>query len=133
MARPAKTFPPPGLVQDEHGRRASPQALPHRRRRREGQGSPRKLENERDNNGGSLPPELTVAEAAALFLREVETDKGLNHQTFIWYRRNLQRLIARLGNRKLKSLTKLDGTEYKRWLKEEARTRPTGRRPAEGR
>jgi len=128
MARPANPFPHQGwyktnlggkrrkLCRIEEGIKKARDIL-------------RNLEGERESHGGSLPPELTVAEAAALFLREVETDKGPNHPTFIWYRRNLQRVIARLGNRKLKSLSKIDGTEYKRWLKEEARTKPTGRRP----
>lgn len=87
----------------------------------------RELQSERFHTG-RLAPDLTVEEAAALFLREVETDKGAKHRTFQFYRSKLQRLVERLGSRKLRSLTKIDGSEYKRWLKDAARTRPTGRR-----
>lgn len=87
-----------------------------------------RLKVERDQGGGELPPELTLAEAAALFLREVETDKGAEHKTFIFYKQNLQRLITRAGPRRLRTLTQQDGVNYKKWLKQEARTRPTGRR-----
>lgn len=87
-----------------------------------------RLKVERHDGGGRLPPELTVAEAAALFLREVETDKGPDHRTFTFYQRNLQRLIARVGNRRLRTITQQDATAYKGWLKSDARTKPTGRR-----
>ena len=87
----------------------------------------RKLQSETFHTG-QIAPDLSVAEAAALFLREVETDKGEQHRTFQCYRSKLQRLVDRLGSRKLRSLSKIDGSEYKRWLKEVARTRPTGRR-----
>lgn len=77
---------------------------------------------------GQLPPELTVAEAAALLLREVETDKGPDHRTFTFYQRNLQQLITRIGGRRLRTVTQQDAVAYKRWRKSEARTKPTGRR-----
>ena len=65
-----------------------------------------RLRVEKHDNGGRLPPELTVAEAAAMFLREVETDKGAGHRTFDFYRSKLQRLVERLGGRKLRSLSR---------------------------
>lgn len=89
----------------------------------------RKLQSERFQTG-QLFPEMTVAEAAALFLRQVETDKGPAHKTFQFYKRNLQRLVDRLGSRKLRSLRQTDGVEYKRHLLE-ARRKPTGRRPGQ--
>jgi hypothetical protein len=72
-----------------------------------------------------LPPELTLAEAAALFLKEAETDKGPEHRTFDFYRHNLQRLVARLGNRRLRMVSQQDGVDYKAWLKAGTRTKPT--------
>jgi len=87
-----------------------------------------RLKVEKHDNGGRLPPELTVAEAAALFLRELETDKGAEHRTFGFYESKLQRLVERLGDRKLRSLTQQDGISFKSFLKGEARTKPTGRR-----
>lgn len=92
-----------------------------------------RLRVEKHDNGGRLPPELTVAEAAALFLRETETDKGAGHRTFGFYKSKLLRLIDRLGGRKLRSLTQQDGVEYKAYLKGEARTKPTGRRKGQQR
>jgi hypothetical protein len=44
---------------------------------------------------------------------------------------NLQRLGDRLGDRKLRSLTRQDGVAYKGWLKGEARTKPTRARSRE--
>ena len=79
MARPAKPFPHQGWFKTNMG------GGPRRKLCRIEEGIKkardilRNLEGERESNGGSLPPELTVAEAAALFLREVETDKGPNH------------------------------------------------------
>ncbi|MFO0926135.1 MAG: tyrosine-type recombinase/integrase [Gemmataceae bacterium] len=128
MARPAKPFPHQGWYKTNLG------GGPRRKlcRIEEGiekaRGILRQLQGEQERNGGRLPPELTVAEAAALYLREVETDKGADHRTFEWYRRNLVRLVERLGTRKLRSLAKHDGVEYKRWLKEDARSKRTGRR-----
>jgi integrase len=90
----------------------------------------RKLQSERFQTG-RIAPELTVAEAAALFLRQVETDKGSTQKTFQWYKRNLQRLVGKLGNRKLRSLKPQDGVEYKRYLLDEANLKPTGRRPGQ--
>ncbi len=92
----------------------------------------RKLQSERFQTG-RIAPEMSVAEAAALFLRQVETDKGPDHKTFQWYKRNLQRLVEKLGSRKLRSLHMSDGSEYKRWLMQDARTKPTGRRPGQKR
>lgn len=40
----------------------------------------------------------------------------------------MQRFVELLGSRKLRSLTTADGVEYKRFLREEARTKITGRR-----
>lgn len=127
MARPAKPFPHQGWFKTNLGGRRT-KLCPIEEGIQKAREVLRTLQGEQDRSGGTLPPELTVAEAAALYLREVETDKGSDHPTFVWYRRNLQRFIARLGSRKLKSLNKIDGTEYKRWLKDEARTKPTGRR-----
>jgi integrase len=127
MARPVSPFPHQGWFKTNLGGRRR-KLCPIEEGIQKARELLRNLQNEQERNGGTLPPELTVAEAAALFLREIETDKGANHPTFVWYRHNLQRLIARLGSRKLKSVSKFDGTEYKRWLKEDARTKPTGRR-----
>lgn len=90
----------------------------------------RKLQSERFRTG-QISPELTVSEAVVFFLRDVETDKDAAHKTFQGYRRNLRRLIERLGSRKLRSLQLRDGQQYKRYLREEATTRPTGRRPGQ--
>src|SRR5262249_48022660 len=76
-----------------------------------------RLKVERHDNGGRLPPELTVVQVAALFLHEVETDKGADHRTFHFYRTKLQRLSERVGNRKFRSLTQQDGVSFKAWLK----------------
>jgi integrase len=90
----------------------------------------RKLQSEQFRTG-RLAPDMTVAEAAALFLREIESDKGPEHRTFLGYRRNLQRFVERLGPRKLRSLTAGDGVEYKRFLRDDAQTKITGRRPGQ--
>ena len=80
---------------------------------------------------GRLSPDMTVARPPPFFLREKESDKGSEHRTFTGYRRNLQRFVERLGPRKLRSLTAGDGVEYKRFLRDDARTKITGRRPGQ--
>jgi integrase len=80
------------------------------------------------DRGGHHFPNLTVAELAALFLCHVEADKGPDHVTFRGYKRNLTRLVERCGTLPVRKLHLTDGTEFKRWLREEARTKRTGRR-----
>src|SRR5581483_882303 len=69
---------------------------------------------EMDQNGGRVPPTLSVAELIALFLDTVQAENS--PQTYYQYQRWLNEFAKNYGSQQARKVTTLDGLEFKKKL-----------------
>jgi integrase len=74
----------------------------------------KRLEQEKEHNGGRVTPGLTVSELFALFLEATEAEKSKD--TFHDYQRWCVEFAKLHGKRKVRDLTRLDGQKFKQHM-----------------
>jgi integrase len=113
MARPAKPFPHRGWYKTNIG------GVRHKLCRIEegldlAQEMLDRLKVQHHDNGGRAFPNLTVAEACALFLQHCEVDKKPG--TFTHYKTKLKPFVERFGKKALRQVHLTDGVSFKKKL-----------------